>query len=150
MVIDTTFQSSFYYFPSIGTYRHYPFLISQKEKIIGDANIYPNEIIGKYPNNAKELDVESWKDVGSNANLEQLKVYFNTHSISQVDLSLIYHRLKDASLSVSLFDIVGMIPTRDSFGGWTVQSSDNYFQDVIGAGDISSSSKFTINHSLGY
>ena len=31
-----------------------------------------------------------------------------------------------------------------------IQSSDNYFQGAIGAGDIASSSKFTFNHSLGY
>ena len=88
----------------------------KKGKVIGDANIYPNEIIVKYPSKVKELDVESWKDAASNANLEQLKViYFNSHSISQVDLSLIYHRLKN----VAIFELIyNLLEDRNEYNTW--------------------------------
>ena len=124
VMIEQHFNFSFY-LPSIGAYRHYPFTISKTGKIIGDANIYPNEIIVKYPNKVKESDVESWEDVASNDNLEQLKVYFN--SISQVDLSFIYHRLKNAPIFELIYNL---LEDRNEYSTWLCNYAFYHFRRV--------------------
>ena len=95
------FQFSFY-FPRIGTFKHYPFTISKNGEIIGDANIIPNDIIVQYPTKYEKLNALSWKHVSQNANLNQLKEYFssvNTNTnIFTINWSLIYHRLTNASI----------------------------------------------------
>ena len=121
-----TFGISFY-FPSIGTFRHYPLTISKRGTIIGDANIYRNEIVVKYPNKLKKLDVESWKEVALNSNSTQLTECFNSNNVCEIDWGLIYHRLKNASIFELIYNLLN---ERGVFNQWNWNQDCCHFTRV--------------------
>jgi len=97
-----------FYFPEVGTYRHFPIQVAKKNFVIGCGNA--GELQVALPEQTKEVNVESWKDVAMNADPKTVLTYLENHNVYKMDkhgdLALIFWRLKDKNFWSSYVDIL--------------------------------------------
>eukprot|EP01083_Nonionella_stella_P305531 1066243_1 len=103
----SVFKKEFYfYWPSIGRFRHYPITVTKDEQIIGSSKKSVSdkcEVVVKYKDKHHKIDVESWKDVALNGTNDEVLQYITTHNVNTLDLSLIYYRFKDKPFFDQIF-----------------------------------------------
>ena len=103
---STSTFSYCFYFPSLGEYKHYPAHVIDEvsSDVIGFAQS-SFETLTVVPM-LKTVDKLSWRDIAYYASEEDLFVYLRTHSLKDIDWSLMYWRLKDKSFYLSFISFL--------------------------------------------
>jgi len=97
-----------FYFPDVGTFRHFPIQVAKKNYVIGSGNA--GELSVNLPEAKKEVNVESWRDVALNADPKTVVTYLQNHNVYKMmkegDLELIHWRLSDKAFWSEYVDIL--------------------------------------------
>lgn len=103
---STSTFSYCFYFPSLGEYKHYPAHVIDEisSEIIGYAQS-PYQTLTVVPV-LKAVDKLSWRDIAYYASEEDLFAYLRTHSLKEIDWSLMYWRLKDKTFYLSFLNLL--------------------------------------------
>lgn len=103
---STSTFSYCFYFPSLGEYKHYPAHVIDEvsSDVIGFAQS-SFDTLTVVPM-LKTVDKLSWRDIAYYASEEDLFVYLRTHSLKDIDWSLMYWRLKDKSFYLSFISFL--------------------------------------------
>ncbi|ETO05702.1 hypothetical protein RFI_31694, partial [Reticulomyxa filosa] len=98
----------FFYFPSVGKYRHFPVQISKGGKILGTAtNNKNNEIQVKIPVASEAvINEDNWGDVSGSGNAATICKYLKQHNVYGTDLTQIYYMCGDKAFFNDLIAIL--------------------------------------------
>ncbi|MAG58323.1 MAG: hypothetical protein CMJ83_18710 [Planctomycetes bacterium] len=82
-----------FYFPTAGSYSHYPVHASQDGKLVASAQATVLKVV----NEPTRIDTESWEHLSQSGSLAQVLTFLGRHNAHRLDLTKIAWRMKDAA-----------------------------------------------------
>merc|ERR1712130_5632 len=122
----------YFYFPSIGTFRQYPIVVTKKNKIIGSSKKTKNDkckMMVKYQDKNQSLDTKSWSDVSLNGTNQDILKYLESHNLNKLDISRIYYKLNKDEAFYN--DIIQILKSQNYYDAkiWAIQCL--YFRKAV-------------------
>jgi len=87
-----------FYFPSAGTFMHYPACVSHDDKALAKGEALEFRVVDQ----PTEIDAQSWRHVAEKGTATQIKEFLSKHNLRKLDWSLVLHRLPDRTV----YDVV--------------------------------------------
>eukprot|EP01132_Coremiostelium_polycephalum_P010952 gene10952-13416_t len=91
----------FFYFPSSGSYPHFPTHVSEKGVIIGAADPFQFKVVPN-PTIVNQL---SWEYIANKGSAQDILQYLEKENLNRVELYHLYHRFFDQSLWLSVISL---------------------------------------------
>jgi len=85
-----TFEYQFY-FPSSGSFQHFPVNVARNEKLVAQADALQFNVVDK----PTKIDTTSWDYVSQQGSLDEVLTYLKENNINRLDLGWIAWRMKD-------------------------------------------------------
>jgi len=81
----------FFYFPTTGTFPHYPVTLAQNDQVVGSAAPSTFHVVSQLSN----IDKTSWAWISQNGSSEDVIAFLNQSNVLRLDLTEIAWRMKD-------------------------------------------------------
>ena len=81
----------FFYFPTTGTFPHYPVTLAQNDQVVGGAAPFVFHVVPQLSN----IDKTSWAWISQNGSPEEVLAFLNQANVLRLDLAEIAWRMKD-------------------------------------------------------
>jgi hypothetical protein len=120
---STQVLDSYFYFPSIGLYNHYPVHVSKNGKVIGTGVAMKLEIVEKF---SALPDLTSWRIVSQEGTDQQVINYIKEQNVHKLDLTLIAWRMHNNAF---FKETIAILRSRFAFNhtlwGYSVHHKDS-------------------------
>lgn len=92
----------FFYFPTVGTFPHYPVALAQDDRVVGGAEPFVFRVVPQLTN----VDKTSWAWISQNGTPDDVLAFLDQANVRRLDLNEIAWRMKDKAFFKQVTDLL--------------------------------------------